>query len=152
VQLYLSRENAGQWFLVFDNADEATIESAGSSKVVGLMDFLSSSKHRAIVFTTANRKTATKLAPQNIVELPELEEDTAQRMLEICLVKSANEQEQVDLLIKELTYLPLAIMQAAAYVNVNKTTLQRYLSLLVDKKEELAENLLRESGDVIAAT
>jgi hypothetical protein len=35
----------------------------------------------------------------------------------------ADEQEEADLLIKELTYLPLAIVQAAAYVNVNKTTL-----------------------------
>jgi tetratricopeptide (TPR) repeat protein len=57
-----------------------------------------------------------------------------------------------DLLIKELAYLPLAIVQAAAYVNVNKITLQEYLSLLVEKKEELAKDLHQESGDVIAAT
>jgi hypothetical protein len=43
-------------------------------------------------------------------------------------------------------------VQAAAYVNVNKTTLQEYLSLLVEKKEELAEDDYRESGHVIAAT
>jgi tetratricopeptide (TPR) repeat protein len=152
VQLHLSKESAGQWFLVFDNADEATTESTASPKVVGLMEFLPSSEHGAIIFTTANMKTATKLAPQNIVELPELEKDTAQRMLEMCLVKPADEQEEADLLTKELTYLPLAIVQAAAYVNVNKTTLQGYLSLLVEKKEELAENLHRESEDVIAAT
>jgi hypothetical protein len=77
VQLHLSKENAGQWFLVFDNADEATIESARSFKGVSLMEFLPSSKQGAIVFTTADRKTATKLAPQNIVELPKLEKDIA---------------------------------------------------------------------------
>jgi KaiC/GvpD/RAD55 family RecA-like ATPase len=77
VQLHLSKESAGQWFLVLDNADEATIESAGLSKVVGLMEFLPSSKQGAIVFTTADKKTATKLAPHNIVELPELEKDIA---------------------------------------------------------------------------
>ena len=75
MQLHLSKESAGQWFLVFDNADEATMESAGSSKVVGLMEFLPSSEQGAIVFTTADRKTATKLALQNLVELPELEKD-----------------------------------------------------------------------------
>jgi hypothetical protein len=44
-------------------------------------------------------------------------------MLEICLINPANKQEKVDLLLKELTYLPLAIVQALAYVNVNKVTL-----------------------------
>jgi hypothetical protein len=62
-------------------------------------------------------------------------------MLEMCLVYLANEQEKVDLLLKELAYLPLAIVQAAAYVNVNKITLQEYLLLLVKKKEELVKPL-----------
>jgi hypothetical protein len=73
-------------------------------------------------------------------------------MLEMCLVKPADEQEEADLLIKELVYLPLAIVQAAAYINVNKTTLQEYLLLLVEKKAELAEDVHSESGVVIAAT
>jgi tetratricopeptide (TPR) repeat protein len=152
VQLHLSKEIAGQWLLILDNVDEATIESAGASKVVGLMEFLPSSKQGAIVFTTADKKTATKLAPRNIVELPELERNVARRMLEMCLDKPADEQDEASLLIKELAYLPLAIVQAAAYVNVNKTTLQGYSSLLIKKKEELTEDLHRESGVVIAAT
>jgi KaiC/GvpD/RAD55 family RecA-like ATPase len=77
VQLHLSKESAEQWFLVFDNADDATIGSARSSNVVSLMEFLPSSGQGVIVFTTADRKTATKLAPQNIVELPKLEKDIA---------------------------------------------------------------------------
>jgi hypothetical protein len=44
-------------------------------------------------------------------------------MLEMYLVYPANEHEKADLLLKELAYLPLAIVQAAAYVNVNKITL-----------------------------
>jgi hypothetical protein len=152
VQLHLSKESAGQWFLVFDNADEATRRSARSSKVVSLIEFLPSSEQGAIVFTIADRKTATRLAPQNVVELPELEKDIAQRMLDMCLVTPADEQEAADLLIKELAYLPLAIVQVAAYININKTTIQEYLSLLVEKKENLAEDLHGGSRDVIAAT
>jgi hypothetical protein len=95
------------------------------------MELLPSSEQGAIVFTTGDRKTAMKLAPQNIVELPKLENGIAQQMLERCLVKPADKQEEADLLIKELVYLPLAIVQTAAYVNVNKTMLQGYLLLLV---------------------
>jgi hypothetical protein len=104
-------------------ADETRLETAGSSKAVNLIECLPSSKQGAIVFTTTDRKTAANLASQNIVELPEMEQDMAQKMLEMCLVNPANEQAKADLLLKELTYLPLAIVQAAAYVNVNKITL-----------------------------
>ncbi|OCK75835.1 HET-domain-containing protein, partial [Lepidopterella palustris CBS 459.81] len=144
VQLHLSNESAGQWLLVFDNADEAD--------AVGLMEFLPSSEHGAIVFTTTNRKTAAKLAQRSIVELPEMEQDMARKMLETCLVNPANEQEKADLLLKGLAYLPLAIVQAAAYVNVNKITLQEYLSLLAEKMDGLVEPLHRESENVIAVT
>ena len=77
MQLYLSKESAGQWLLVFNNADDARIESARLFKAVSLTEFLLSSKQGAIVFTTANRKTAAKLALQNIVELLEIEQDIA---------------------------------------------------------------------------
>jgi hypothetical protein len=40
------------------------------------------------------------------------------------LISPANELEVVDLLLKELAYLPLAIMQVAAYININKITLR----------------------------
>jgi hypothetical protein len=41
----------------------------------------------------------------------------------MCLVNLTNEQDKVDLLLKKLAYIPLAIVQVVAYVNVNKITL-----------------------------
>jgi hypothetical protein len=126
----LSKESAGQWLFVFDITDEARLEIAGSSQAVSLIEYLPVSNPGAIVFTTTDTKTAVMLALQNIVELPEMEQDIAQRILEMCLTGPANEQEVVDLLLKEIAYLPLAIVQAAAYVNFNKITLRQYLLLL----------------------
>ncbi|KAH7122353.1 kinesin light chain 3, partial [Dendryphion nanum] len=152
VQLHLSKENAGQWLLVFDNADEAGLQTAGPGIGVGLIEFLPSSEQGAIVFTTTNGTIATKLAPENIMELPEIELDAARRMLDMHLFDSANGQEKADLLLKELEYLPLAIVQAAAYINVNKMALQDYLTLLAKTKEGLVEGQYRQSESVIAAT
>jgi hypothetical protein len=73
VQLYLSKESAGQWLLVFDNADVARLESAESSKAASLIEYLPSSEQGAIVFTTTNKNTAVTLVLQNIEELPEME-------------------------------------------------------------------------------
>ena len=152
VQLHLSQESVGKWLLIVDNIDETGLEPTGSSKAIGLIEFLPSSGRGAIIFTTTDRNTAVALAGQQIIDVPEMEQNMARRMLELFLVNKTNEQETADLLLKELAYLPLAIGQAAAYVNVNKITLQQYLSLLVEQKEELVKPLRRESNNVIAAT
>jgi hypothetical protein len=53
-----------------------------------------------------------------------------------------NHQDTINLL-KQLTFLPLAIVQAAAYINENGTTLSDYLSLLDDQEQNVI-NLLSE--------
>jgi hypothetical protein len=153
VQLYLSKESAGQWLLVFDITDTATaILETGSSQAVNLIEYLPASDQGTIVFITTKRETAVTLAQQNIVELPEMEQDIAQRMLGMCLISSENKQEVADLLLKELAYLPLAIVQAAAYININKITLAEYLLLLAKQKEEAAELISTEHENVIGLT
>jgi hypothetical protein len=109
---------------VLDITDRARLETAGSSQAVSLIEYLPVSNQGAIIFTTTNRKMAITLALQDIMELLEVEQDIAQRILEMYLISPANEPEVADLLLKELIYLPLAIMQAAAYININKITLR----------------------------
>ncbi|KAH7326971.1 hypothetical protein BKA65DRAFT_608042 [Rhexocercosporidium sp. MPI-PUGE-AT-0058] len=152
VQLYLSKESAGQWLLVFDITDETRLETAGSSQAASLIEYLPVSDQGAIVFTTTDRKTAITLALQDIIELSEMEQDIAQRMLEMCLISPANEKEVADLFLKELACLPLAIIQAAAYVNINKITLRQYLLLLAEQKEGVVEPISKEYENVIAST
>ena len=148
----MSKESAGQWLLVFDITDGARLETAGSSQAVSLIEYLPVSSQGAIVFTTTERKTAVTLALQDIIELPEIEQDIAQRMLERYLISPANELEMADLLLKELAYLPLAIVQAAAYINVNKITLRQYLLLLAEQKEGVVKPISKECENVIAST
>jgi tetratricopeptide (TPR) repeat protein len=81
-----------------------------------------------------------------------MEQDIAQRMLEMCLISPTNEPEVADLLLKDLAYLPLAIVQAAAYININKITLRKYLLLLAEQKEEVVDHISKESENVIAST
>jgi len=81
VQEHLGKDNAGQWLLVFDNADNINMWIAKpgykpgvSQESDGLIDYLPRSRQGSIVFTTRDRKTAVKLAQQNIVEVPEMDE------------------------------------------------------------------------------
>ncbi|KAF2202719.1 kinase subdomain-containing protein [Delitschia confertaspora ATCC 74209] len=152
VQEYLGRESTGRWLLVFDNADDIDMwftetESGPHSTLLSrpLIDYLPKSNQGAILFTTRDRRLAVRLAQQNIVEVPAMEEDIATQLLEKYLVNSklANSRQDTSALLSHLTYLPLAIVQAAAYINENGIAILDYLSLLADQEEEVI-NLLSE--------
>ncbi|KAK6605164.1 hypothetical protein H4I96_05746 [Botrytis cinerea] len=140
VQDYLSKESAGRWLLVFDNADDVnmwiTVSRSGSGR---LIDCLPRSEQGCIVFTTRDRKTAVKLAHQKYRRGTgdgRRRSDTA-----------APEMFNTTALLKELTYLPLAIVQAAAYINENGIAFADYLSLLAEQEEDVIDLLSEEFED-----
>jgi tetratricopeptide (TPR) repeat protein len=143
VKHHLGRKGAGRWLLIFDNADDINLWSSGLSKVraANLVDYLPQSKVGSIIFTTTNSDIAKRLPLQNIIELGGMTPDTAQRMLVNYLNTpvSKSEQQEAKLLLQELSCLPLAIVQAAAYINNRNITLQRYRSQLLEQKEKAVE-------------
>ncbi|CZR70083.1 related to kinesin light chain 1 [Phialocephala subalpina] len=111
VQCYLSKESAGRWLLVFDNANDINMWITQSSTGPGscrLIEYLQRSEQGCIVFTTRDRKTAVKLAHQNVIEVPEMDEGVAIQLLQKCLLNSDLVSNRLDTttLLKELTYLP----------------------------------------------
>jgi len=150
VQDHLGKESAGKWLLVFDNADDIDMwigkSEQGSSR---LIEYLPKSKRGSIIFTTRDRKTAVKLAHQNIVEVGEMNETVATELLQKCLFNKdlVNNRLDTTTLLNELTYLPLAIVQAAAYISENGLALADYLSLLAEQEEDVVDLLSEEFED-----
>jgi tetratricopeptide (TPR) repeat protein len=137
-----------QCMLIFDNADKALRSgSSSTAEAADLIDFLPHSKLCSVIVTTTNRGIAEALASQNVVELQELTPDAARRMLQTRLATPLSntnaEQQETDYLLKELSYLPLAIVQAAACMNASGMTLQEY-QLQLDEHKGLA---IEHSGD-----
>ncbi|KAF7173630.1 hypothetical protein CNMCM6106_007691 [Aspergillus hiratsukae] len=156
VQEHLSKDDAGQWLLVFDNADDIDmwIAKAGPQQESEqgshrLVDYLPSSRQGSIIFTTRDRKIAVKLARQNVVEIPEMDEEAATQLLQKCLINPdlVNNRQDTAVLLAELTYLPLAIAQAAAYINETGIALGGYLSLLAEQENEVIALLSEEFED-----
>jgi tetratricopeptide (TPR) repeat protein len=153
VQLHLSQESAGQWLLIFDSADDVsmwTAESGSRTGVVDWMQYFPSSNQGRIVFTTRVTAIADKLGAQNIVEVPKMDQNIAQTLLQKCLTNRTLEEEQQEArqLLEELNYLPLAITLAGAYMNLNeKTTLREYLWLLATHTNKSIGLISKEVGD-----
>ena len=157
--------SAQQCLLIFDNADDTTLRSSGLSttEAADLVDFLPQSKLCSVIFTTTNSDISMALALQSIIVLRELTLDAALRMLQARLARplANTEQQEAEHLLRELSYLPLAVMQAAACMKASGMTVQKYRSRLDDQKElaiehsgDSSKDRLRGSGvkDPIAAT
>jgi tetratricopeptide (TPR) repeat protein len=153
LQSYLSQASAGQWLLVFDNADDISMwtGSQDSDQISSrLIDYLPTSQDGRIIFTTRDRKTAYDLVQRgHRVEVPELSEDIAMDLLQkyVPTHDLGKHEDDAKSLLKQLTHLPLAIVQAAVYINKNGISLAKYLSLLADQEEEVIDLLSEHFED-----
>ncbi|KAJ5599609.1 TPR-like protein [Penicillium hetheringtonii] len=112
VQEYLSEDSAGHWIIVYDNADDIDMWTDKSNR---LIDYISRSKNGRVIFTTRNKRVGVKLAYQNVMELSQLSEDSAVRMLRNLLIqKDIVDSNLADAktMAAWLCHLPLAIAQA----------------------------------------
>ncbi|CRG89885.1 hypothetical protein PISL3812_06924 [Talaromyces islandicus] len=132
VKSYLSSKRAGKWLLVFDNADDAEMWFAASHTASPLEDFIPDCEDGCILFTTRNRKLAMKLAPFNIISIPDVDKETAVRILDKTLAHEdlLRDTTTTATLLEQLAFLPLAITQASAYIIKNSIDLSTYLALL----------------------
>src|SRR5204862_7891244 len=140
VKDHLINNNTAMWLLVLDNADEIAMWTCKSERGSGrLIEYHPKSQQGSIIFTTRDRKAAVKLAHQNIVKVPEMDETAAAQLLQKCLINQTllNSRQDTTALLVQLTYLPLAIIQAAAYINENEIALVDYLPLLVQQEEDV---------------
>ncbi|KAI9771206.1 MAG: hypothetical protein M1839_002865 [Geoglossum umbratile] len=152
LQRHLSQESQDQWLIIFDNADDVDMwiyNPASENQSLGLVDYLPQSSRGSIVFTTRSKKIAIKLAKQNVVEVSEMDEEAATQLLGKSLLDPTLLQNYDDTLqlLDQLTFLPLAIVQAAAYINGNGITLSDYLALLAEQEEDVIDLLSEEFED-----
>ncbi|KAK0644374.1 hypothetical protein B0T16DRAFT_460436 [Cercophora newfieldiana] len=149
LQTHLSGKSVGKWLLVFDNADDIDMwleKADGDTR--RLVDYLPKNDRGSIVFTTRNKKAAVAFAGPNLVQLSEMDEAGSRELLLNHLIdKSLDTPKDTPALLSRLTHLPLAIVQAAAYVNANGITLKEYLSLLDDQEEEIIDLLSQDFED-----
>jgi hypothetical protein len=156
VKLRLEEESTRRCLMVFDDAQDLSSGSDDDATAIHFMEYLPRSEHCSIVFTTANPDTVKKLALQHVVRLQGLTPFAAERMLENYLNTAISESDkhEAELLLNELSYFPLAIVQAANYMTTTGVTLQEYrsnLNRLSDTTLEYSSELPRWR-DPVAAT
>ena len=150
VKRHLSAVGTGQrWLLVLDNADDRDIV-LGTAQSKGIVDYLPESEQGMTVYTTRTQEIAESLTRSDVMELGPMDQQDAEDFLEKSLVKKSllDDSAAVTELLDELTYLPLAIRQATAYLNMNKTSsIAKYLRLLRNTEQDLVGLMSKEFRD-----
>jgi tetratricopeptide (TPR) repeat protein len=151
VRQYLGTEIAGPWLLIVDNADDMDI-LFGNETTHGIADYLPNSESGLILFTTRHQKMAVSLANNDVIEIQKMDTREATSFLEKSLIRknllSNDQTANVIELLEELTYLPLAITQAAAYLNTNKNvSILQYLQLMRTTEQNLISLMSQEFRD-----
>ena len=149
VQRYLSGKTAGKWLLVVDNADDEEILFGRPEDYRGVADYLPESQNGLTLFTTRHRQIAVSLAGKEVVDIQNMTNEEAETFLRKSLTYEDLLQDEAATaeLLTELTHLPLAIAQAAAYLNAMQISLREYLSLLKHAEEDAISLLSQEFRD-----
>lgn len=141
---HLGSEDAGEWLLIIDNADDETIWTArknpGGESVIPLMDHLPKSRRGAILITTRNHGISEDMAGKNNTKLGDLDTQEALSLIRERLtdpkILDVDPAASVRL-VQHLTSLPLALVQAAAFINKsNISRIEDYLQLWTAAESE----------------
>ncbi|KAL4995248.1 violaceus kinesin [Aspergillus recurvatus] len=149
VKAYLSQINGQKWLLIFDNADDTDMWVGDGAGATELAKFLAPSEQGHILFTTRNRKLAVRLASPFVIDISEPDTETSVKILEEALQRKEllENRDETTALLERLTFLPLAISQAAAYINSNDIKLSDYIALLKEQESDVIELLSEDFGD-----
>ncbi|GKU07617.1 kinesin light chain [Fusarium langsethiae] len=143
VKHWLENEQRGYWLMVIDNADDMTMffqpsESVTSSGMPtttqqGFASYIPNTAKGIILITTRNKKLGVKLTRSRghcDVKVDRMQDDEAQALLRQKLSEQDYTLEQLLALASRLEYLPLALVQAAAFMKAQSMSISRYFDQL----------------------
>ena len=161
VSKWLNEEDHS-WLLILDNADNADLlfpsaelnspPATVTQTQRALNDYLPSilNPQKSLLVTTRNRLIGQDLANGELcVEVPALSDEEAKALLQLKLRGSASSLDRLNTerLLNVLGSIPLAITQAAAFINRNRMTVQSYLAALEKDKQNMTDYLSQELQD-----
>ncbi|KAL6787041.1 TPR-like protein [Trichoderma sp. SZMC 28012] len=157
VKNWLSIEHNGRWIIILDSADETEVLYSASESVHdkrSLAAYIPKSRNGAIVLTTRNRSLASKLTGghKHIIDVETMSEADALTLLERKMGSPLlpSEASLAEDLVKALECIPLAIGQAAAYIQARRprSSIEKYLAEFRKNERESMKLLKYEANDM----
>jgi hypothetical protein len=152
VKARLSEESTGKWLMIVDNADDFKMfyhDNNQENKSSSLSGYLPFSTLGAILFTTRDREAATRYAGANVIGIDEMGNIESRELLQRSLQNKQliEDKDSTTKLLQLLVNLPLAIIQAAAYLNAKDCTIAEYLRIYEENSDNVIKLLSKDFED-----
>ncbi|KAL1965117.1 hypothetical protein VTN77DRAFT_6030 [Rasamsonia byssochlamydoides] len=142
-------ENESQtWLLIIDNADDVSLFSPSNTSYQGrdseptwcISEYLPECSQGSILITTRNRAAAVAFnggRPRDLIEVKPMTELESTDLIKSKLTNDSSHDSEPEIseLANLLDHLPLALVQAAAFMQQNMISISEYLALLKDGEE-----------------
>ncbi|WYZ41486.1 hypothetical protein EsH8_V_000381 [Colletotrichum jinshuiense] len=148
VKTWLEEKGRGRWLMVIDNADDtqaffpsqSTGQAAQSQHGIGR--YIPECSHGSILITTRNKQTGSRLVRgKSLIEVGEMSNSEARELLHTILDDDVISSEEASGLSDRLENLPLALSQAASFVQENSISIGEYIKLMDENDDSLVERL-----------
>ncbi|KAL6690813.1 TPR-like protein [Trichoderma pleuroticola] len=154
---WLSIEHNGRWVLILDSADDIEVLYSANESVhdkLSLAAYIPKTPNGSVVLTTRNRSLAAKMTGgyRHIIDVGTMSETDALTLLERKMGSplSPSDAGLAEDLVKALECIPLAISQAAAYIQARKprSSIEKYLVEFRKSERESIKLLKYEANDI----
>ncbi|KAF7553925.1 hypothetical protein G7Z17_g3294 [Cylindrodendrum hubeiense] len=154
VKRWLEHKDRGQWLMVIDNADDTqlffpslqepeVVTSTSQEEHLGL--YIPECVHGSVLVTTRNKQVGLKFAKGNPpIEVGAMYGEESEQLLRAHLRDRNVASSELAELSARLEYLPLALVQAAAFIEMNTMAFSEYLGFLNRSDQSLADMLSEE--------
>ena len=155
VKEWLENDDRSEWLMILDNADDTNVffgsdraaQPTGASIDGGESEgkvarFIPECPHGSILVTTRNKETGSRLTRyRGLIQIGEMSLAESTELIQDVLEDDQVNHEDLARLSGQLEYLPLALVQAAAFVQENSITIAKYLQLLEQSDNNLIDLL-----------
>lgn len=148
---WLKKDQISPWLMILDNNDDADMlftpqGSEDGKRGKSLVQYIPDCSHGSVLVTTRDDGAAGSLCDGSSIDIREMDVSEAKDLFRKKLTWETVNESDLELLLKQLEYLPLAISHAVAFISQNNSSVQRYLTLL-KQESEFVKLLEREVRD-----
>ncbi|KAH0527489.1 hypothetical protein TsFJ059_002489 [Trichoderma semiorbis] len=155
VRGWLEEKDRGEWLMIIDNADDMQLffgQPAGTTTSPSkekdeehLARYLPECAHGTILITTRNKQVGVRMTKgQQPIEVLRMNEEESAQLLRARLKDTSATVAQLSALSSQLEHLPLALAQAAAFIQETSITVHKYLQLLSNSDMDIVHLLSRD--------
>ncbi|UKZ61236.1 uncharacterized protein TrAtP1_002504 [Trichoderma atroviride] len=153
VKHWLEEKDHGEWFMIIDNADDIQLffgQPAGTVTIEAKDDknlarYLPECAHGTILITTRNKQVGVRMTKgQQPLEVLRMNGEESVQLLRAKLGDINTTSTELSTLSSQLEHLPLALVQAAAFIQETCITVHKYLQLLSNSDIDIMHLLSRD--------